>query len=736
MKIAFIWHMHQPYYKNLLTNEYMLPWVRLHATKDYYDMAAILDDFPGINQTFNLVPSLLEQIDDYSKGEGHDKFLCLSFKKSSELTDDEKVFILNNFFLAHWENMIKPFPRYWELLQKRGFHVSKEKTSEVIRYFTANDYLDLQCLFNLCWIDPLLINSDPFLSAVREKGRGFSEEEKEFLLLKQKDIIANVIPNYKRLMEKGRIELTTTPFYHPILPLLCDTNIARVSTPDAVLPNEPFIHPEDAELQIKRAVKFHKETFGIFPKGIWPSEGSVSEKALSLISSNGIEWIATDEEILEHSANCFIKRRHDGILDNPDFLYKPYLFKDKEGRDLSILFRDHQLSDLIGFVYSSWDPESAARNFMDKLHSIRTSLGKSNKKSDHLVTVILDGENCWEHYKNDGHDFLASLYAMVEEDELIDMVTVSGFLEQHPPEAVLNKIYPGSWIGHNFKIWIGHEEDNRAWDLLKMTRDALVAADNGGSIDKEKLVLAWEHIYIAEGSDWCWWYGDDHSTENDADFDRLFRQNLMNVYTLIEKQIPEKLLKPVIISEKHILPPFEVSSFINPSIDGEVTSYFEWLGAAIIDLKKTGGTMHKADYILSHIYCGANRNFIFMRIDFNPKLECDGLEGMDFMVFAKKSGEANFESVFIINTKENYQKDLIIKNKNNYCKYGMEAKLNDIIEIKIPIEILDIENGNPVDFYVSVSRNGGELERWPSKGCFTFLMPPDDLESKIWNAYA
>ncbi len=526
--------------------------------------------------------------------------------------------------------------------------------------------------------------------------------------------------------------MTTTPFYHPILPLLCDTNAARVSIPDAVLPDEPFIHPEDAELQIERAINFHKETFGMFPKGMWPSEGSVSEEALSLIASKGIKWIATDEEILEHSTNHFIKRRQDGVPDDPDFLYKPYLFKDKKGRNLSLLFRDHQLSDLIGFVYSSWNPKSAAKNFMDKLHSIRNSLGKNNKKSDHLVTVILDGENCWEHYKNDGYDFLASLYSMVEKDELIDMVTVSGFLEQHPPKARLNKIHPGSWIGHNFKIWIGHEEDNIAWDLLKMTRDALTEAEKTGSIDKEKLAMAWEHIYIAEGSDWCWWYGDEHSTENDADFDQLFRQNLINVYTLMGNNIPENLFKSIINSEKHILIPFEASSFINPSIDGEVTSYFEWLGSAMIDLNKTGGTMHKSNYILSHIYCGTNKKFLFVRMDFNGKVECNGLEGKAFMLSVKKPCETHF----IINAKENFQTELVVKPENKTGKYKVTAKLNDIIEIKIPMELLEIKSGSQIDFYLSITENDGELERWPSKGLFTFKIPPEDFESKTWNAYA
>ena len=256
--------------------------------------------------------------------------------------------------------------------------------------------------------------------------------------------------------------------------------------------------------------------------------------------------------------------------------------------------------------------------------------------------------------------------------------------------------------------------------------------EKSGSIDKEKLAMAWEHIYIAEGSDWCWWYGDEHSTENDADFDQLFRQNLINVYTLMGNNIPEILFKPIIISEKHVLAPFEASSLISPSIDGEVTSYFEWLGAAMIDLKKTGGTMHKSNYILSHIYCGTNKNFLFFRMDFNGKVECNGIEGKAFILSIKEPCETHF----IIKTKENFQTELVVKPENKTCKYKVAAKLNDIIEIKIPMKFLEIKSGSQIDFYLSVTENGGELEKWPSKGFFTFKIPPEDFESKTWNAYA
>jgi len=719
--------MHQPYYKDLLTDEYLLPWVRLHATKDYYDMAAILDHFPGIKQTFNVVPSLLTQIEDYANGDAKDKFLTLSVKPAGDLSDDEKHFILSNFFLANWDNMIKPFPRYWEILHKRGLHRSKEEIKDTIRYFSAEEFRDLQVLFNLCWFDPLFLREDPLLERLVKKGKFFSEEEKTKLIEKQREIVGKVIPNYKRLLHEGRVELTTTPFYHPILPLLCDSKVATRAMPHMKLPQTPFKHPEDAKKQLAKGVAYHKKLFGNAPAGMWPSEGSVSEEALSLIAQTGISWVATDEEILEASTHTRVIRRSDGIPENPEFLYKPYVYN-AGGKDLAMLFRDHQLSDLIGFVYSSWDPKAAARDFMNKLHEIRKKLGKKNANGSHVVPVILDGENCWEHYKNDGWDFLTNLYGMVEEDKLIDMVTVSEYLAEHPAKSRLETVFPGSWINHNFKIWIGHDEDNLAWDYLKIARDKLTEVEKKGHISKNKLKKAWEHIYIAEGSDWCWWYGDEHSTENDPDFDHLFRKNLMNVYRLIDEEVPSELSRSIISSDKHIMLPIESTSFINPTIDGEVTNYFEWLGAADIELEKTGGTMHKASFLLSRLYYGFNgARDLFLRLDLGVDVECSEVHGLIFNISI--NGPRNFE----IETKPINSSTIA-----GVCgtKEIVDFSFTDIFEFGIDHKILSVKGGDEIECSISVSRDGGEIERWPSIGYITIKVPGDDFESQTWNAYA
>ena len=731
LDVAFIWHMHQPYYKDLETQEYLLPWVRLHATKDYYDMAAMLDKFPGIRQTFNVVPSLLAQIEDYANGCAIDVFLTLSEKPAASLTDKEKTFILSNFFFANWDTMVKPYPRYWEILEKRGFHCSSEDIRRKAPSFDEDEMRDLQLYFNLCWFDPMFLENDPLLIDILKKGRGYTEEEKLALLEKQREITAMVIPNYKRLMEEGRIELTTTPYYHPILPLLCDTDIALRSMPDAPMPEKRFKHPEDARRQLKRGVAFHEEKFGVKPAGMWPSEGSVSEEALALIAEHGIKWIATDEEILAASTERQITRGSDGIPHEPEFLYRPYVYN-AGGKDVSMIFRDHQLSDLIGFVYSSWDAKAAASDFMAKLHGIRKALGNKNKDGEHLVPVILDGENCWEHYSRDGWDFLTALYSMVEEDPLINMVTVSEHLSKNSPTSRLKKVFPGSWINHNFRIWIGHSEDNLAWDCLSEARDALVEAEKKGGIGEKERDMAWEHIMIAQGSDWCWWYGDEHSTDNDPDFDRLFRKNLINVYRLIGSNPPERLLQPIIDTEKHIMPSIDAASYIKPTIDGEVTNYFEWLGAGEIELEKLGGTMHKAEFILSRLYYGFNeKDDLYFRLDLNCCVSEEEAGGLSVSFIAAR-GE--MKSVAVRSLHGAKEAEITFNEKKD--KVFSKAAFRDILELELPSDIHGLQKGEEFEFYISVGREGGEIERWPSIGYLTIKLSGDDFESRTWNAYA
>ena len=508
--------MHQPYYKDLLTNETPLPWVRLHGVKDYLDMVQILEQYPKIHKTFNVVPSLLEQVEDYTSGNIKDKFLELSYKAAKDLSPEEEAFILNNFFSINKDKVISLFPCYYELYFKKHRH----------QEFNTQDYLDLQTWFNLAWIDPSFRLKFPELKALVSKGRYFTEEEKRIVLDKQLIILKDILPNYNKFRESGQIELSVTPYYHPILPLLCSTKSAKEANHQSLLPAQEFRYPQDAKIQIDDAVKFYRERFKAAASGMWPSEESVSESILPFIIDSGIKWIVTDEAILFKSLK--LKKR------NTELLYQPHILKRREG-ELKIVFRDRNLSDLIGFVYHSWKVEKAVEDFMSHLDNIN----KTFKDTDTLVTIAMDGENAWEYYTNDGQDFLNLLYQRLSESVSIKTTTVSEYLETHKIESKIKHLSAGSWIYGNFNKWMGNYYKVKAWEWLLSARKELDKPDV--EIKSEKLALAWKQIYILEGSDWFWWYGEDP----DGAFDRLFRRHLSNFYTLIGKNPPDYLQKPL-----------------------------------------------------------------------------------------------------------------------------------------------------------------------------------------------
>lgn len=471
-------------------------------------MVKILENYPDIRQTFNLVPSLIEQIQDYASKNVQDKYLELSYCPASELTVQNKEFILANFFSINTEKCIAVHPRYYELFLKR------ERNSS----FTTQDYLDLQVWFNLAWIDSYFRNDIEELRNIVSKARFFTEREKATVLKKQLEIINNIIPTYKEFSNKGLIEITLSPYYHPILPLLCDTEIAREANPKTILPRINFSYPKDAKIQIEQAVKFFESVFGFCPAGMWPSEQAVSRQILPFIERAGIKWIVTDEAILFKSLKA--KKR------NPRSLYKPYTIKTEEG-SLNIIFRDRMLSDLIGFVYHRWNAQEAVDDFMKHLKNIHADF----KDEDALVTIAMDGENAWEYYSNDGKDFLELLYKKLSAPEFIKTTTINAYLKTHPAKDEIKELASGSWIYGEFNKWIGNPQKNKAWEQLIKARQAI----EGIKLEKGRFDLAWKQMLILEGSDWFWWYGDDAS----GDFDKLFRMHLANFYSIIGSQMSD-----------------------------------------------------------------------------------------------------------------------------------------------------------------------------------------------------
>jgi alpha-amylase/alpha-mannosidase (GH57 family) len=725
--IAFVWHMHQPYYKDDLTGSYILPWVRMHGIKDYYDMPALLTDFPDIHQTFNLVPSLLKQIRDYVEKGATDKFMDLTLKPAADLETSDKLFLLKNSFMANWDTMIKPYPSYWMLLDRRGYSVSPNDLENATRYFTTQDYLDLQVWFNLAWFDPLFKENDPFLKGLLRKGSGFTESEKALLIQKQREVMALIIPEYRQLAQAGRIELTTTPFYHPILPLLFDTDLAKVAVPDIHLPANRFVHPEDAKTHVDRAIQYHESLFGARPTGMWPAEGSVAEEIIPLLADAGITWIGTDEGVLSRSLGIHIERDFAGVMKNPDLLYKPYL-AGKGDKRVSVVFRDHTLSDLIGFVYSKWDYKNAVHDLIDRLHRVRKGLADG----PNLVSVILDGENAWEYYQNDGRDFFLYLYERLSREQGLRCVTVGEYLKKHPAQSTLDRLHAGSWINANYRVWIGHEEDNRAWDLLSLTRQALTdfAARNG---EPEKLAKAWEEIYIAEGSDWCWWYGDDHHSENDEEFDLLFRTHLMNVYRILGLDIPDELQISILREDRQALPTVDLTAFISPTIDGQITNYFEWLPAGFYDVSQGGGAMHRGASIITHIYYGFDLKNMFLRLDPSGSLKDEKVSELVFFINFLNPKNRDLEIRVV--PQERHVQAALFRGENGSREQVSAINTvaaNEIIELAVPFELLGVKPNDDLQFFVTVERLGSEIEKWPYRGYIQFKVPTDDFEAMMW----
>ncbi|MGD1075579.1 MAG: glycoside hydrolase [Thermodesulfovibrionales bacterium] len=681
-------------------------------------MAAVLQDYPEIKQTFNLVPSLIEQILDYTDNKATDVFLEATRKRASELTEADKIFILENFFLANWDTMIKPFPRYYQLLVKRGLRVSRSDLDRTIKYFTKNEFLDLQVLFNLSWIDPMFRNRDPFLSHLITKGKDYTEDEKDLLIEKQAAILREIIPTYKALSAKGQIEISTTPFYHPILPLLWDTDIARMPIPDVRLPKRKFSHPEDARSQIRMALAYFEQVFGFRPSGMWPSEGSVSEDVVKAILAEGIQWIATDEDILSRSLGEGLRDPSGRVL-NPSALYSVYDFS-----GMSMIFRDHKVSDLLGFVYSGWDPRSAASDLIAKLDEIRGTLRTTEP---HIVPIILDGENAWEYYKNDGHDFFRYLYEDLSRTERFKTTTVSDFLTTQKKRKNIEHLAAGSWIYGNFSIWIGHEEDNTSWDYLTETREYLETFQKthpGKNLDS-----AWKSLYVAEGSDWNWWYGDDHSTDLAEEFDELYRLNLMKVYKETGGDIPPQLFIPVLRGDRAASSSVEIRGFINPNIDGIMTSYFEWRLGAYIDVGKSGGSMHITESLISRVYYGFNQDTLFIRVD--PKGSFDHLfKGLALSVQVIKP----FPYKISVPFKKGPKAMLLSKKDQDWVevKEIRDAAFGDIFECAIPFQDIEAKVHDELNLFISLQRGDDEIERCPWRGYITITVPTPDFDAMMW----
>jgi alpha-amylase/alpha-mannosidase (GH57 family) len=619
LRVILLWHQHQPFYKDLVTGEYRLPWTRLHALKDYYGMVKLLDEFPNVHQNFNLVPSLMVQIQDYADGTAQDPFLRVAAKPAKDLTLDERRFALQYLFQANPQNVIGRYPRYrelWERFREHGDHPERAE-----RYFQPQDFTDLQVLSQIAWFDEFFLEEKD-VAALVAKGHGYSLDDQKFVIARERELIGRVLPAHAAAAQKGSIELSATPFYHPILPLVCDTSAGAISSAGLPLPQNRFRHPEDAREQLTRGLDLHERVFGLRPKGVWPSEGSVSEEVLAIAHSLGIQWMATDEGVLGRSTNAFFARDGGGRLPQPlgEKLYDIYRYENGSTA-MHLVFRDHTISDLIGFVYSGMPPANAAQHLIGNIkEAAKPVLAKGR---DAVVSIILDGENAWEYYPKSGREFLRRFYDGLQREPGVEAVTISEAIARHREFGKINSLVPGSWINANFNVWIGAPEDNRAWDYLHHARQFY--AQNAASATDEKRKLAFDEILIAEGSDWNWWYGPEHHSANDRDFDELYRKHLSNVYQALGAAPPDYLAQPITGAE--VRPSFvPQTAYIHPRVAGDKVRYFEWMGAAIYTADHRAGSMHGKQFLLDSVYAGIDGTCVYGRLDFTGKLPEEDFE--------------------------------------------------------------------------------------------------------------
>jgi alpha-amylase/alpha-mannosidase (GH57 family) len=707
LNVAFLWHMHQPCYRIPDSRVFRLPWVRLHGLKDYYDMPALGLKYPEIKMTFNLVPGLLEQLEDYTLGKATDQHFLISQKPVAGLSEEERCFIIKDFFMANWTHMVEPYPRYRELLEKRGRHFHPAGMAQICQRFSKQDILDLTVWFNLVWIDPMHFQERPELAKLKAKGQNFTPEERDWLLKQQMEILAAIIPVYKKAWDQQAIEISASQFYHPILPLLCDTDIARECMPSARLPRR-FQYPADAREQVTSGLDYMEKLFDRRPKGFWPSEGSVSEEAVKLIQDAGVSWLGTDEGIWEQSLGKAGRYKDDPY--EAGAFYRAH--KWEGAPDVRLFFRDHQLSDLIGFAYSGWDGQAAARDLVARLEQKADLLG--DRAAGSIVPVMLDGENAWECYPQDGQVFLNSLYSRLAQSKKLNCCTFSQYLEQGFEPGVMKKVFPGSWINHDFHIWIGQDEDNLAWNALLAARQEIERREAELAPEVKKEVF--KELFIAEGSDWCWWYGGNFSSENLEDFDILYRSHLQRIYKLLNVEAPKELFSPFSLgkpADRLVTQPID---FVSPAIDGRVSDFYEWAGAGIYDIKQDGGTMHRAQSLLETIYFGFDRENLYLRFD--PHQQADRNELAGLTVKMEVLGKE--------------PKVLSWKLDGQAGGDGILAAFDKLIEAKIPFAAIGSGPGEKFSFYIALCQNGLTMERHPMQAPIVMEIPSEDFSARNW----
>ena len=715
VRLALVWHMHQPSYRDALTGRTLLPWTRLHATKDYADMVTALRRHPRVHATFNLTPVLLEQLDAIAAGDS-DLYLELARKPAETLTPDEQRFLARYFFSVNPSRMLDPYPRYRELRDRCARAVGPRGPRE--RPLTPEEIRDLQTWFHLAWIDPGYRGEEPMRSLLA-KGERFTEEEKGALLDWGVRLAGRVVDVYREAVQARQIEIATSAYHHPILPLVNDTDAPREIAHTIPLPAPPFRAPEDAAAQVRLARESHARRFGSPPRGTWPPEGAVNQAALTLLAAEGFAWCASDETVLARALG----------RESPDgegwagALGRPYRVETERG-SIAMVFRDRDLSDRIGFTYQAWEPERAAEDFVARVME-RGEAARRDGVGDPLVTVILDGENCWESYEEDGRRFLDALYGRLEREGGIEPLTVGEALDRVPPSATLKHVPVGSWIALDLSIWVGHPEKNRAWSELRRVRERYEEASRAATMRAPRLEQALDEIRVAEASDWFWWYGDDHQSAHKDEFDSLFRSHLIRAYGLLGLAAPPDVRRSLRGTAAPDKEERDHVPYIRPTLDGRDTHFYEWRNAELYDSAADQGADHRVSGgAIRRVFFGVGERDLYVRVDgvgpgdgaaralvlrFRAPVEAEaravvsgGLRGA--LAWSGGSGETG------------------------------EFATGMLTEIRVPLSRLGAAPGTEVRWSVALEESGAVAESVPRSGELMARALDADFDARNWSA--
>ncbi|MDH5517588.1 MAG: glycoside hydrolase family 57 protein [Gammaproteobacteria bacterium] len=536
INVVLYWHMHQPEYRDLRNGEYHLPWTYLHTIKDYVDMAAHLENSPDAKAVINFAPVLLQQIDNYaSQLDGYlhhgkalnDPFLAALVDPVLTLNHEKRLAIVKGCLRANKERLIERFESFNAL---SAMAEAALETPGMISYYAEQFFSDLLVWYHLAWIAETVRLADSRIKKLMKKSRHFSVQDRHLLFEVIYELISGVIGRYKKLALAGQIELSMTPYAHPIVPLLQDIESAREAMPDALLPlakNYPG-GQQRSRWHMQKGIEVFKHYFGFEPQGCWPSEGSISAATVELIADSGIKWLASGGTVLHNS----LQRSGD---EAEPCIHQAYQYRET---DTACFFRDDGLSDLIGFKYSDWHADDAVANLQ---HHLETIARDCADKPDAIVSIILDGENAWEYYPNNGYHFISALYQVLSQHEAIHLTTYSDYLKKHAERKTISEIVAGSWVYGTFSTWIGEKDKNRAWDMLVEAKNVYDRVIEQGAMSDEDMKAAEMQLATCESSDWFWWFGEYNSAESVAAFDEQFRLHLSNLYQLLGAEVPDYL---------------------------------------------------------------------------------------------------------------------------------------------------------------------------------------------------